>query len=274
MNIRKLYIVVLIPFLAGCASMSPLKHIEKKVIYYPSVHVEATPQNVGLYYQDVYLKTMDGVTINGWWIPADNARSTILFFHGNAGNISHRLDKIAIFNTIGLNVFIVDYRGYGRSEGSPTEQGLYMDAVASYEYLLGRDDLNSKRIVVYGESLGGAIAINLATKKDISALIIDSSFTSIPDMAKKSVPLIPGVLINTKMNSIKKVDKIEVPKLFIHSLDDEVVPYDMGEKLFNTALEPKKFLKLNGGHNDGFHASGDKYMRGISKFLREHGLLY
>ncbi len=255
--------------LGGCSSLNPINSLENKALYYPIHQIQATPQRVGLPYEDISIATQDGIHLNGWLVKNPNAKYTLIFLHGNAGNISHRLDKIATFYKAGLNVFIMDYRGYGKSAGKPSEQGLYLDALAVYDYLSQRTDVDSNTLIVYGESLGGAGAIDLATKRKIAGLIVDSSFTSVPEMAKAKSVWIPGFLISTKMDSLSKIKTVNAPKLFIHSPNDEIIPYYMSERLFNAAPAPKGFLKIKGSHNEGFFVSKELFVQGIVRFLNE-----
>ena len=260
-------------FLTGCASLNPVAGLEKKMIYMPSEEVKATPQDAGLPFEDVYLKTEDGVRLNGWFVRGGRAGTTLLYFHGNAGNISHRLEKLELFHKMGLNVFIIDYRGYGRSSGQPSEKGLYRDALTAYEYLLNHPDVDPDRIVAYGVSLGGAVAVEVAAKRPVAGLILESTFTSVKDMAAITAPKVPRFLIGTKMNSLQKIPVITAPKLILHSEEDRVVPYGMARDLFHAAPEPKSFIPLSGEHNGGWRASGDRFEKGIEAFLVFHRLI-
>ncbi len=255
--------------IASCASINPIDKLARKVIFYPDREVSRSPQSIGLSFEDIYFTTQDRIKLNGWFIKSEENKGTLLFFHGNAGNISHRLDKIMTFHNLGLNVFIIDYRGYGKSEGVPTERGVYQDAEAAYDYLGTQKNFNSKQIIVYGESLGGAIAIDLATKREFAGLIADSTFTSISDMANASSSISVGSLISTKMDSVDKIKNVSAPKLIIHSIDDDIIPFYMGKKLFDEAPVPKGFLKIRGGHNDGYFRSKAVFIEGISEFLKK-----
>jgi fermentation-respiration switch protein FrsA (DUF1100 family) len=153
----------------------------------------------GIEYEDVFFKTKDNKTINGWLVKVSDDAATILFSHGNAGNISNRIGKIAIFKNMGLNVFVFDYRGYGNSEGMPSEKGIYLDALGAYDYLKERSDIRGDKIIAYGASLGGAVAVELATKRSVAALIVDSSFSSAADMAKKILPIVPSFFDRDKI---------------------------------------------------------------------------
>jgi fermentation-respiration switch protein FrsA (DUF1100 family) len=254
--------------ICGTAFIVTLYFMQPGMVYFPEKKILETPHNIGLIYEEVSLKTKDGVTISGWYIPAEKERGVLLFCHGNGGNISHRLDSIKIFNSLNLSVFIFDYRGYGKSEGTPTEKGTYLDAEAAWDYLIKIKGKQPEKIVVFGRSLGGAVAGDLALRKNPAGLIIESSFSSLPDIGKKYYPLLPVSLLSRfKYDTISKIGRINCPKLIIHSPEDEVVPYDHGITLFENALPPKYFLGIRGGHNDGFFISGSLYTDGLRKFL-------
>ena len=247
-----------------------LRYFEKKGIYYPSKDIIYNPQDVGLKYDDVYFETDDGLRLNAWFIPAEIPRGTLLFCHGNAGNLSHRVEIIEIFNKLNLNVFIFDYRGYGRSLGSPSEQGLYRDAQAAYQYLLSRNDIDKDKIVIYGKSIGANVAINLASKVSAACLISESGFTSAYDMGKKLFPYLPiKWIITTKFDAIEKIKRINIPKLIIHSQNDEIVPFKLGEKLFEAALQPKEFYQMRGTHNAAIFMAPEEYSLRLDSFLNK-----
>ena len=244
---------------------------QPKMLYFPSRQIEATPDSIGLSYDDVTIMTADGLKISAWHIPAPDARGVVLFCHGNAGNISHRLDSIRIFHDLGLSVLIFDYRGYGKSEGSPGEKGTYLDAEAAWDYLVKVRGVDPARIVIFGRSLGSAVAAELALKRRAAALIIESGFTSVPDLGRKLFPHLPvRLLARFHYATVDKVDRISIPKLFIHSPDDEVIPYDQGMILYEKAAEPKEFLRITGGHNEGFLLSGDAYTSGLKQFIERY----
>lgn len=245
-----------------------LKYFERKSIYFPTRVIEATPASVGLDYQDVFFKTEDGVKLHGWFIPASSGSPALLLCHGNGGNISHRIDSIAIFHGMGLSVFAFDYRGYGKSRGIATEKGTYLDAQAAYGWLAQRGC--SERIFVFGRSLGGPVAIDLATRAKVRGLICESCFTSIMDMAKEIYGFRPpNWSISNKYDGLSVVSQISAPKLFIHSRGDEVVPFHHGEKLFELAAEPKEFFQIQGSHNDGFLLTANEYATRIKAFVEK-----
>lgn len=244
-----------------------IRFVEQKTLYFPFKVIEATPEAIGLNYENVTVSTDDGIRLTGWFIPSEQSRAAILLSHGNGGNISHRLEKIKILHDLDLDVLIYDYRGYGKSTGKPSESGLYMDAQAMLNYLKNEKKVASVKIIAYGESLGSAVTIDLAGKRDVGAIIIESGFTSIHDMAKKIFGVAPSFLIHAKYDSVNKIKSMRIPKLIMHSPDDEVVPFEQGKRLYDSAPQPKHFVELQGGHNDGFLVSGKVYSRAIDEFV-------
>ncbi len=244
-----------------------VRYLENTSVFYPQRALDATPDDLGLPFENVTITTQDRVKLHGWLIKASSAKSTLIFFHGNAGNISGRLGKIDLFHRLGLNVLIIDYRGYGNSEGHPTEQGIYKDATAAYDYLLGRDDMRDQNIISYGASLGGAVAIDLAVRRSVSCIIVDSTFSSAADIAKRIYPFIPSFLMKTKLDSIGKIKKISAPILFIHSTEDQTVPFALGKKLYDAAPGKKAFIEIVGSHTEGHIYDEEKIRNGIRTFL-------
>jgi uncharacterized protein len=239
-------------------------------IYFPTKNLIATPEDRELDYEEVYFYAEDGVRLHGWYVPAQEARATVLFFHGNAGNISGRLESIMIFHELRLNVMIFDYRGYGRSEGKPTEQGTYMDAIAAWRYLTEVQDKNPRDIILFGRSLGGGIASWLGSEVDAGGLVLESVFTSTVDLASEIYPFIPvRWLLRIHYPVIDYLDDIRMPVLIAHSRDDEVIPYHHGQNLYEAASEPKFRMEMQGGHNDGFIVTGRHYVDGWDRFLKE-----
>ena len=251
----------------GIVILLAIRYMERKNTFYPMKEISYSPMSIGLQFDNIYFNTSDGKQLNGWFVPADNAKYTMIFCHGNAGNISHRTDKIRIFHNMGINIFIFDYRGYGASEGKPTEKGLFIDIQAAFDHVTEAFKIPKEKIIVFGESLGGAVAIDLAHTKDIKALITEDTFTSVKDMAKTVYPFIPSFIYSNKFNSLAKIKDIKCAKLIIHSIDDEIVPYHMGQKLFAEAADPKELLMLRGGHNTSFMDSEEKYTKGIKNFI-------
>jgi fermentation-respiration switch protein FrsA (DUF1100 family) len=242
---------------------------EPKMIYYPSHEIEQTPAQRGWKFDDVWLTTSDGVRINAWFLPSvHDGRLTVLLFHGNAGNISHRLEKLAILRELGANVFIIDYRGYGRSEGIPHEQGTYLDAQAAYEYLTKERKIDPRAIVAYGESLGSAVAVDLASKVPVGGVIVEEAFTSIGDVGQKMFPFLPvRWLVRNKYDTAGKIGRINAPLLILHSRDDEYFSLRHAERLLTAAAEPKQLVVLHGGHNDAFLVSEQIYREALKQFF-------
>ena len=260
----------------------------------PGRALTATPADIELAYEDVRIATADGERLHGWYVSAnrgvrvnfpqppsvENRRigkiysdpGVVLFFHGNAGNISHRLDSLAIFHALGLATLIIDYRGYGESTGSPSEQGTYRDAEAAWNYLVGERGIAPERIIVFGRSLGGAVAAWLASRVRPGGVIIESCFSSGTDMAKRLYPFLPARLITRLRYPVTDyVRDIQSPLLVVHSRDDEIIPFDMGQAIFRAAPEPKSFLALNGDHNMGFLLSREAYLAGLESFITKQG---
>jgi fermentation-respiration switch protein FrsA (DUF1100 family) len=234
----------------------------------PERALSASPGDIGLDYEDVSLTTADNEVLHGWYIPATDPIGVVLFFHGNAGNISHRLDSIEIFRELDLDVLIIDYRGYGQSSGRPGEQGTYLDAQAAWDYLVDKRGIAPGKIVIFGRSLGGAVASWLAAHTTPGAVILESCFTSGLDMAARLYPFLPVRLITRLKYPVKEyVKHISSPLLIIHSQQDEIIPFDMGQSIFAAAPEPKEMLVLSGDHNSGFLLNRDRYMATIEKFL-------
>jgi len=248
-----------------------LYFMQARLVYYPNLpsrKVTVDPSRVGLEFEPVTITTSDDVRIDGWFIPAEDAKGVLLFFHGNAGNISHRLDSLAIFHRLGLATLIIDYRGYGRSEGRISEKGTYLDAEAAWQYLTEKRGVQPEKILIFGRSLGGSIGAHLAARYTPGGLILESSFTSVPDMAASLYPFLPVRLLSRfSYNTREYVQSCRCPVLIIHSPEDEIIPFPNGEELFAHAQEPKMFLPIQGGHNDGFLDSGRTYLNGLERFI-------
>jgi hypothetical protein len=244
---------------------------QSSMIFFPLRGIDATPADWNMEYEEVELRTADGVALHGWYIPAATSDRVLLFFHGNAGNISHRGESLAIFHRLGLNVLIIDYRGYGRSEGRPSEEGLHTDAVASWRFVRETKGFAADRVVLFGRSLGGAVAARLATEVKPAALILESSFSSARDVAAEHFPLLSKLIVlRYNFDTVGRVKGSNSPLLVIHSEDDEMIPFHLGERIYAAASEPKQLLRLRGGHNLGFTQSQPEYERGIGEFLSRH----
>jgi len=246
-----------------------LYFLQPRLVYFPTRDLTMTPQDVGLHFEEVAFHTEDGERLAGWFLPIENARATVLFFHGNAGNIGDRMDTLLVFHRMGLSVFIFDYRGYGASTGRPSEEGTYRDARAAWTYLIQTRGVSPWRIALWGRSLGGAIAAWLAQEVTPGALILESTFTSVPDVAADLYPLFPvRWLTRFRYTAIEYVRRVRCPVLVIHSPDDEVIPFHHGWRLFEAAPQPKEFLEIRGSHNEGFLLSLETYRTGVERFLR------
>jgi fermentation-respiration switch protein FrsA (DUF1100 family) len=241
---------------------------QSRLVYFPQRRLETTPDCHGMPYRDVFFFSEDHVRLHGWFIPAPDARGVLLFCHGNAGNISHRLDSVRLFHDLGLTVFIFDYRGYGQSRGRISENGTYRDALAAWRCLVEQEDVAADEITIFGRSLGGAVAVELATRVAPRALIVESTFNSAVELGARAYPWLPvRLLARIRYDSQDRIRDVRCPKLFVHSPADELVPFGLGRRLFRLAGPPKEFLRIRGGHNDGFLASGALYRDGLARFL-------
>jgi len=244
--------------------------MQGRMLYLPGVPgrtLAMTPTDAGMDYEDVSLTASDGIRLHGWYIPGRSDR-VLLFFHGNAGNISHRLDSIRQFRQLGLSVLIIDYRGYGQSGGGITEAGIYRDAEAAWLYLTETRGVRGRNIVVFGRSLGASVAAKLATIERPSGLIVESSFTSVPDIAQDLYPWLPARWLSRLRHATRDyIKEVRCPVLVIHSRDDEIIPFRHGEAIFAAAPEPRSLLELRGSHNDAFLRDERSYMEGLRDFL-------
>ncbi|MGY6588665.1 MAG: alpha/beta hydrolase [Wenzhouxiangella sp.] len=244
---------------------------QSRLVFLPEVGGRewvATPERVGLQYQVVDLETEDGETLSAWWLPHPDGGPAVLFHHGNAGNISHRLESLALFHELGASVLIFDYRGYGQSSGRPTEQGLYLDARSAYRWLLDEAGQSADSIVLFGRSLGGAVAAQLATEVDACGLIVESTFSSIKAIAREYYWWLPvGRLGRLHFPTDQRLAVVEMPVLVIHSRDDEIVPFSHAERLLEAAGSRASLLEIQGDHNHGFMQSGRSYREGLAGFL-------
>ena len=242
---------------------------QQKMVFFPVKEMAGTPSEVGLDFEDVDFTGNDGTSLNGWFIPADNTEYTVLFCHGNGGNISHRLDTMVLLHELPVNLFIFDYRAYGKSGGKISEKGLYGDAAAAWDYLVEKRGIAPDRIIVVGRSLGGAIAAGTASTHSPAGLILESAFSSMPEIARKTVPwTIADWLVIYEFPTITDLLKVKCPVLVIASRDDSKVPFVFGEKLFAKAPEPKSFAELTGDHDDCYFLCRAKYVAALTKFIR------
>lgn len=243
---------------------------QAKLVYFPGPAPRATPADFGLEFRELQLRTRDGVGLHGWFLPAQDARGAVLISHGNAGTIELRIDLARSFVELGWSVLLYDYRGYGKSAGRPDEEGTYRDAEAAYEHLTTAEGFTSERVVLFGESLGAAVAIELARRHPCAAVIDESAFTSLPDVGAKAYPFLPVRLIaRFRYDNLAKVAELGVPLLLIHSPADEIVPVEHGQRLFAAAREPKHLLLTEGGHNDGGFQRRPEWRAEVGRFLDE-----
>jgi fermentation-respiration switch protein FrsA (DUF1100 family) len=231
----------------GVILMPWLRTFEDQLVYHPSRAIVATPDDYGLSYASLELSTDDNVRIHAWAIPASDDAPWLVYFHGNGQNISHYLDFTRRLHDYGLNILMPEYRGYGRSEGTPSEEGLYKDALAAYAYLQ-EQGVPPERIALYGFSLGSGVAVDLAQQQEVAAVILEAPYTSLPDVARDVYRIVPRFLVRNRFDSLAKIGRVNAPLLIMHARPDRVVPFRHGLKLYEAANEPKVFLELSGHH--------------------------
>jgi fermentation-respiration switch protein FrsA (DUF1100 family) len=233
---------------------------QSRVLYQPSRGYDSKPEDYHLEYEPVTLSTPDGQSLAAWFVPAEGAEQTILFCHGNAGNISHRLDTLKMFHELGLNCLIVDYRGYGQSSGKPTEKGTLIDVLVGFQWLIEEKGIRPEQIILFGRSLGGSIAATIAKDVHPGGLVLESAFTSFDDVGAHYYPWLPVRLFSRfDYNTLEAVRQVTCPVLVIHSPDDEIIPYKFGQQIYDAAPEPKQFAELKGTHNEGIYNNGSLY---------------
>lgn len=251
--------------------------MDKGTVFFPDPFLIGTPADWGLAYEDVWFEAADGVKLHGWFVPAppgSEQEACLLWFHGNAGNISHRLENLALLHQrVGCAVFIFDYREYGQSGGAVSKAGTFLDAEAAYEATTGRLEVDPSRLVLFGRSLGTALAVHLAVRWPCAGAVLEAAFTSTADMQSLYgaflPPSRPGAVV---YDSIGQIDRVAVPLLFIHGSRDFVIPPQMGQILFERATSPKRFYLVEGAeHNDTYWTGGEAYFKAISSFLLECG---
>jgi uncharacterized protein len=247
-----------------------LRWFEHSQVYHPDRVMTATGAELRRPFEDVFFKAGDGVELNGWFLPASTnshrPQLAVLLCHGNAGNIGHRLDTCVALLSTGVNVFVFDYRGYGRSQGRPSEEGTYLDAQAAYHWLRQKGFADTN-IIAFGESLGGGVAAELALREPIGGLVLQSTFTSIPDMGAELYPWLPvRWLARIHYDTRSKLPRLHVPVLVMHSSADELVRFHHGKANFAAANEPKLFWELRGEHNDPLAEPG-QFIAGLEKFF-------
>ena len=242
--------------------------LQDRFLFFPSKDVYVTPAQLGLAYEDVELRSGDGTRLFGWFVPAPRARGTVLFLHGNGGNIAHTIGAVETYARLGLNVLTFDYRGYGRSEGRPSGEGIESDAEAAWSYLTRERAIDGANIIVVGRSLGGGPASILARRHQPAALILESTFSSVAERASEQFPLVPvRALLRVRFDNRTELAHVRCPVLIVHSTDDELIPFAHAERLYAAANEPKQLVRISHGHNDGFALSSEVYVAALEDFI-------
>ena len=241
---------------------------QDRLIFIPMAEIEITPDEIGLEFEDVHIDVEEDVRLHAWYFGGNDSARTVLFCHGNAGNISHRLETARFLLQQGVNVLLFDYRGYGKSTGSPSEDGVYADALACQKWLVDNKELAPDNLVLFGRSLGGAVAVDLAGRIECAGVIVESAFTSAADMGRRMFPFTPiQFILRYDLNTAEKIGGLTVPVLICHSPEDDIIPFGMGEELYRRASEPKTFLELKGGHNDLAYMYDDSYIAAMGAML-------
>lgn len=241
---------------------------QRSLIYLPSRVLWRTPGDAGLAFENVTLTAEDGVRLHGWFVPSPRSRGAVLFFHGNAGNISYRVETAYMFHNWDLDVLMIDYRGYGKSEGTPSEAGTRLDSIAAWNYLVQQKGITPEHIIVHGRSLGSAVAVELAAQVQPGAAILESGFTSVADLGSTLYPWLPVRFLTRHFYpSIDSITRLRCPVMVAHSRDDELIPFAHGKRLFEAAPEPKVFFEMRGTHAGCVAATGERYEQEIRAFI-------
>ncbi|HUZ17665.1 MAG TPA: alpha/beta hydrolase [Spirochaetia bacterium] len=252
-------------------SLLLLALFQRRLVYLPDPILHDTPASVGLSYEDIRFHASDGTELDGWYISAPGARATVLLCHGNAGNISTRLPAISALHELGVNLFLFDYRGYGASGGTPSEQGTYRDGEAAWQWIADHSQITGGApVIVMGRSLGGAIAARLARRHRVAGLILEAAFPSIPKLLDARVPFLPLELVAAfRYDTERDLKEVSCPVLVAHSRADRVVPFRLGRELYDRAREPKSFIELRGPHDTGFSSDRRRYLGALEAFINE-----
>lgn len=269
MPINGLYLLITLILLMVAFSVF-YKKIENYFVFFPQSNLEYSPEDFNLKWNEIYISTPDGCKLHGWLFPVDRDAPYILFCHGNAGNISHRLENIKLLAEMQLNVLIFDYRGYGKSTGKPSEKGIYLDTLTAYDYLLNKEKIKPEKIIVFGRSLGAAAVIDVAMQRKVKSVIIESGFLSTRHMARRmGIFSLLSPFLPAHYNNLEKITMLSVPILIIHGTKDEIAPVSMGEKLFEAANNPKFLYRIpEANHNDTFVVGGVEYMAIFKDFVK------
>jgi len=270
-KVGQIFISVTTVILAAYVGMGlVLFFSQSRLLFHPAKEIDYSPQELGIEFEEVFFEAPLGVRLSGWYIPGSGSGPTVLFCHGNAGNMGHRLDSINFFNELGLSCFIFDYRGYGKSSGKPTEQGTYLDAAAAYKWLTDERKTDPANVIIFGRSLGASVAAHLASRAKACGVVLESGFTSYVDMGRRLYPYMPvRVFARFRYSTIEYIKGVTVPVMIIHSRDDEIVPFEFGQQLYEAANEPREFVEISGSHNDGFVVSEQFYRNAWKQWLKK-----
>lgn len=266
--LKRLGLLALTLVVFGWAGLVALLYFKQNdMLFVPTEELAGTPRDVGMPYEELAVETADGETLAAWWLPRDDARCSVIHFHGNAGNRSHRLPDAQRFAELGCNVFMVDYRGYGGSTGAPSEEGTYADALASWDAAVGAG-ADPKSTVVFGRSLGGPIAAYLASQRPAAGLVLESTFESLPALSDDLFPWLSFEwLVRNEYSTVSHLTAFDGPVLVLHSTEDDLIPFAHGQTLAAKAGERGRFVELRGDHNHGPSQTGQGYRDAMSDFV-------
>jgi uncharacterized protein len=272
--VRALFALALTLLAVWAALIAIMSLLESRLLFFPTKSLDATPPDFGLESEDLRLTTSDGVGLRGWWIraagigPRSSARHVVLLFHGNAGNVSHRLERAKLFaERLGTDLFLVDWRGYGLSAGKPSESGLYRDGLAIYDAARERG-FSPEQIVLLGESLGCPVALEVALRRPVSRVALETPFLSVPALARQHYPFVPSFLVRSRFDAESRIRRVTAPKLIVAAERDEIAPPSHARRLHEVAAEPKELYVVPGaGHNDVYSTGGGPYLLLWRRFL-------
>ena len=274
---RALIALLLLVGVGYAAACVYLRTQQRALIFLPESVVRLTPNNIGIEFRELNIAVNSRGVINAWWLPADpslSAAVAVLYFHGNDGNLGGELERLDKLHRLGLPILAIDYRGYGNSSGpAPSESNLYEDAVAAWDHLVRAHGFHPKRIVLYGHSLGAAVAVELALRRaPACGIVLESAFTSMAAMARSEYPLVPvDWLLEERFDTLNKISQLALPMLFVHGMNDDIVPVGMTEELFRAAREPKQLFLVDAGHEDALQKGGQRVAQAIAEFARRCG---
>lgn len=255
--------IVAAGYLATCAG---LFLVQGRMVWLPGPAPSSDPSAKGVDFEDLVLTTRDGVELHAWYV--SGGPQVVLVSHGNAGSIEDRIGLIAVLHAMGFGVMAYDYRGYGRSTGKPSEDGTYLDAEAAFDALVADKGILPAQIVLYGESLGGAVAIELATRRASGHLIVENTFTALPDVAARVYPWLPvRWLARIRYDSLSKMPALTTPVMVIHSPEDELIPFEQGRRLHDAVSGRRAFLRTRGAHSDGGFRDNPADRAAVAAFL-------